>query len=90
MSTSSNGFRFWANQLRLLLSAATYWLLHTLRQWLCQAKVPLIRLETLCLSLIKIGGRVFELADRRKLRLATSHPSQPLWGFLARRAPPRE
>ncbi len=82
--------RFFANQFRLLLSAATYWLLHTLRQWLCQAKVPLMRLETLRLNLIKTGGRVFDLADRLRLRLASSHPGQPLWQLLARRAPPRE
>ncbi len=82
--------RFFANQFRLLLSAAVYWLLHTIRAWLLKAGVSLMRLETLRLTLLKVGGRVFELADRLKLRLATSHPSQPLWRLLARRAPPHE
>jgi hypothetical protein len=37
---------FWPNQFRLLLSAATYWLLHTLRSWLERAQIVPIRLET--------------------------------------------
>lgn len=50
--------RFWANQFRLLLHAAAYWLLDTLRRWLLAAKVPRMTLETLRLRLIKIGGWV--------------------------------
>jgi hypothetical protein len=74
---------FWANQFRLLLSAATYWLLHTLRQWLLAAHVPLMRLATLRLSILKIGARVFEFPNRLRLRLASSHPGQALWPLLA-------
>ncbi len=81
---------FWANQFRLLLSAATYCLLHTLRRWLCQAGIALMRLESLRLSMLKIGGRVFELADRVRLRLASSHPGYPLWQTLDRHYHPRE
>ena len=80
--------RFWANQFRLLLSAACYSLLHTIRGWLLKAGVSLMRLETLRLRLLKIGGRVFEFADHCRLRLASSHPSQPLWQLLARPSPP--
>jgi hypothetical protein len=80
--------RFWANQFRLLLSAACYWLLHTIRAWLLKAGVALMRLETLRLTLLKIGGRVLEFADHCRLQLASSHPSQPLWQLLARRPPP--
>ena len=79
--------RFHANQFRLLLSAAVYWLLHTIRGWLLKAGISLMRLETLRLTLLKIGGRVFEFTDRCRLRLASSHPSQPLWQLLARRLP---
>lgn len=75
--------RFYANQFRLLLSAAVYWLLHTIRAWLLKAGLSLMRLETLRLTLLKIGGRVLEFADRCRLRLASSHPSQPLWRLLA-------
>ena len=80
--------RFWANQFRLLLAAAAYTLLHTLRTWLTRAHVPPMRLETLRLTLLKIGGRVYEYAHRVRLRLASSHPGQPLWDLLAARHGP--
>jgi hypothetical protein len=75
--------RFWANQFRLLLHAAAYWLLDTLRRWLAEMGVDHLQLDTLRLRLLKIGGRVAQLHDRVRLRLATSHPGQPLWGHLA-------
>jgi hypothetical protein len=80
---------FWPNQFRLLLSAATYWLLHTLRSWLERAKIVPMRLETLRLAVLKIGARVFEFPTLVRLRLASSHPGQALWPLLAaHRAPP--
>jgi hypothetical protein len=77
--------RFWANQFRLLLHAAAYWLLDTLRRWLVQqvGDVARIQLDTLRLRLLKIGGRVRELPGRLQLHLATSHPGEPLWLALA-------
>lgn len=60
--------RFWANQFRLLLHAAAYWLLDTLR-----------------LQLLKVGGRVRQLATRVRLHLASGHPGQALWRLLAAR-----
>jgi hypothetical protein len=75
--------RFWANQFRLFLHAAAYWLLDTLRRWLCAQGYPPLQLDTLRLRLLKIGGRVRELATRVRLHLASSHPSQPLWELLA-------
>ena len=75
--------RFWANQFRLLLHAAAYWLLDTLRRWLAARHVARMQLDTLRLALLKIGGRVTQLRDRVRLRLATSHPGQPLWDHLA-------
>lgn len=76
---------FWANQFRLLLHAAAYWLLDTLRRWLMAAGMERIQLDTLRLRLIKIGGWVRQLTDRVRLHLATSHPGQPLWTLLAAR-----
>jgi hypothetical protein len=76
---------FWANQFRLLLHGAAYWLLDTLRRWLVQAGSPALQLDTLRLKVVKIGGRVLELADQVRLRLASSHPGQLLWQLLARR-----
>jgi hypothetical protein len=77
--------RFLANQVRLLLHGAAYWLLDTLRRWLVAAGVERLRLETVRLRLIKIAGRVRELVTRIHLRLASSHPSEPLWYQLAAR-----
>jgi hypothetical protein len=75
--------RFWANQFRLLLHAAAYWLLDTLRRWLSTRRVERMQLDTLRLRLLKIGGRVWQWRDRVRLRLAASHPGQPLWHHLA-------
>jgi Transposase DDE domain group 1 len=77
--------RFLANQVRLLWHGAAYWLLDTLRHWLVEAGTERMQLETLRLRLLKIGGRVRELATRVHLRLASSHPGEPLWHRLAAR-----
>jgi hypothetical protein len=74
---------FWANQFRLLLHGAAYWLLDTVRRWLVQAGSPRLQLDTLRLILLKIGGRVIQRADQERLRLASSHPGQALWSLLA-------
>lgn len=76
---------FVANQFRLLLHAAVYWLLDTLRRWLMRAGMERIQLDTLRLRLIKIGGWVRELATVVRLHLASSHPGRPLWDLLATR-----
>jgi hypothetical protein len=75
--------RFLANQVRLLLHAAAYTLLHLLRTWLVAAGAEPLTLETLRLRLLKIGGRVRQFASRIYLRLASSHPGEPLWHLLA-------
>jgi hypothetical protein len=75
--------RFWANQFRLFLHAAAYWLLDTLRRRLCAQGHPPLQLDTLRLRLLKVGGRVRELLTRVRLHLASSHPSQFLWPLLA-------
>ena len=83
--------RFWANAFRLLLHAAAFWLLDTLRRWLASTEAAAYQLDTLRLRLLKIGGRVRELADRVRLSLASSHPGEHLWFALAQRLlPPGE
>jgi len=63
---------FWANQVRLFLHVAVYWLPGTL--WV-----------TLRLWVLKIGGWLrFQLGGIR-LHLAASHPGEPLWHLLASR-----
>ena len=75
--------RFWANQFRLLLHAAAYWPLDTIPRWLATMRIERMQLDTLRLRLLKIGGRVWQWSDRVRLRLASSHPGQPLWDHLA-------
>jgi hypothetical protein len=75
--------RFWANAFRLLLHAAAFWLLDTLRRWLATTEAAVYQFDTLRLRLLKIGGRVRELGDRIHLSLASSHPGEPLWHALA-------
>jgi Transposase DDE domain group 1 len=77
--------RFCANQFRLLLHAAAYWLLDTIRRWLQRLDVPRLQLDTLRLRLLKIGGWVWERARAIRVHLASSHPGQPLWDLLATR-----
>jgi hypothetical protein len=79
--------RFWANQFRLFLHAAAYWLLDTLRRKLVAAGVARMTLETVRLRVVKIGGRVRQWADVVKMHLATSHPGQSLWRLLAAEPP---
>ena len=78
--------RFAANQFRLLLHAAAYWLLDTLRRWLVAAGAERLQLDTLRLRLLKIGGVVRQLLTRVRLHLASSHPGEALWHLLAARA----
>ncbi|MDP9382795.1 MAG: IS1380 family transposase [Chloroflexota bacterium] len=75
--------RFWANQFRLLLHAAAYWLLDELRRRLVGAGIRRMQLDTLRLYLIKIGGRVRQLLSKVRLHLASGHPGQRLWNALA-------
>jgi hypothetical protein len=76
---------FWANQFRLLLHAAAYWLLDTIRRWLSRLHVPHLQLGTLRLRLIKIGGWIRQRLEVVSLHLASSHPAEPLWHLLATR-----
>jgi hypothetical protein len=76
--------RFWANQFRLLLHAAAYWLMDTLRSKLVVAGIERMQLDTLRLRLVKIGGRVRELLAKVRLHLASGHPGQHLWEALTR------
>lgn len=79
--------RFLANQFRLLLHAAAYWLLDVLRGKLVAAGVERMQLDTLRLWLIKIGGRVRQLLTRVKLHLASGHPGRRLWRTLGNDGP---
>lgn len=75
--------RFWANQFRLLLHAAAYWLLDTVRRKLVAAGVERMQLDSLRLRVVKIGGRVREMLTKVRLYLASGHPGKCLWESLA-------
>jgi hypothetical protein len=77
--------RFFANQFRLLLHAAAYWLLDTLRRWLATSEAARFQFDTLRLHLVKVAGRVWERLGWVRLALAASHPGEPLWQHLAAR-----
>ena len=76
-----------ANQFRLVLHTAAYWLLHTLR-----ALAPKrsfwrdAQLDTIRLALIKVVGRVTELASRITLALPSDYPYRDSLTLLAARA----
>ncbi len=76
--------RFVANQFRLLLHAAAYWLMDTLRKKLVDGGIERMQLDTLRLKLVKIGGRVRELLTKVRIHLASGHPGRYLWHALSR------
>jgi hypothetical protein len=76
-----------ANQFRLLIHTAAYWLLHTLRGlapktsfWCCA------QFDTIRRALIKVAARVTEMKTRIKVALPSCYPHQTSWALLATRA----
>ena len=76
-----------ANQFRLLVHTAAYWLLHTLRGLAPKASFWRdAQFDTIRLALIKVAGRVTELATRIKVALPSCYPHQDSLALLAARA----
>jgi hypothetical protein len=76
-----------ANQFRLVLHTAAYWLLHTLRGLAPKRSFWRdAQLDTVRLALIKVVGRVAELAGRIELALPSGYPHQRSFTLLAARA----
>jgi hypothetical protein len=76
-----------ANQFRLLIHTAAYWLLHTLRG--LAPKTSFWRdaqFDTIRLALIKVAARVTEMVTRIKVALPSCYPHQTSWALLAGRA----
>jgi len=76
--------RFWANQLRLLLTAAAYVLMQELRLSLAGLGLSTTQVATLRLRLLKIGGRVTRSVRRVVIHLAAAHPWARQWQLAAR------
>src|SRR3954449_4022700 len=76
-----------ANQFRLVLHTAAYWLLHTLRALAPRRSFwRAAQLDTIRLALIKVAARVTELASRIELALPSDHPHRDSLTLLASRA----
>jgi hypothetical protein len=76
-----------ANQFRLVLHTAAYWLLHALRGLAPKASFwREAQLDTIRLMLIKVAARVTELATRIKVALPSSYPYRDSLVLLAARA----
>jgi len=76
-----------ANQFRLVLHTAAYWLLHTLRGLAPKASFWRdAQFDTLRLAFIKVAARVTELASRIKLALPSAYPYRDSLVLLATRA----
>ncbi|HNP16239.1 MAG TPA: IS1380 family transposase [Terrimesophilobacter sp.] len=76
-----------ANQFRLLIHTAAYWLLHTLKG--LAPKTSFWRdaqFDTIRLSLIKVAARVTELVTRIKVSLPSSYPHKQSFARFAGRA----
>ena len=75
-----------ANQFRLILHTAAYWLLHTLRAAMPATSAwAVAEFATLRLRLIKIAARVIETAARIRIRLPSACPDKALFRLLAGR-----
>jgi hypothetical protein len=76
-----------ANQFRLLIHTAAYWLLHTLRG--LAPKTSFWRdaqFDTIRLAFIKVAARVTEMVTRIKVSLPSSYPYKGSLALLASRA----
>jgi hypothetical protein len=75
-----------ANQFRLLIHTAAYWLMLTLRGLAPRTSFwREAQFDTIRLCLIKIAGRVTEMVTRIKVALPTAYPYQAGFADLARR-----
>lgn len=77
--------RFWANQLRVLLTAAAYVLMQELRLQAARTRYARAQVTTLRERLLKIGVRVVASARRFVLHLPRAFPDIRAWQAVARR-----
>jgi hypothetical protein len=76
-----------ANQFRLLIHTAAYWLMLSLRS--LAPKLSFWRnaqFDTIRFGLLKVAARVTEMATRIKVALSSSYPHQESWLLLTARA----
>jgi len=81
--------RFLANQFRLYLNQAAYWLLLRVRQAAAGTPFEKAQVSRLREQLIKLGARVRQTARRLWVHLASSCPWKEIFALLCRRLTPR-
>jgi hypothetical protein len=74
---------FWANQLRVLLTAAAYVLMQEIRQRAARTSCARAQVSTLRDRLLKIGARVVESVRRIVVHLPASFPHLDDWRRIA-------
>ncbi|MFA6022351.1 MAG: transposase, partial [Rhodospirillales bacterium] len=73
-----------ANQVRLVLHTAAYWLMLTLRDAVPAAsRLATAEFATLRLRLLKVGARIVEKAARIRVHLASACPDAALFRLMA-------
>jgi hypothetical protein len=77
--------RFWANQLRVTLTAAAYVLLQELQLRADRTTLARAQVGRLRLVLLKIGVRVTRSVRRYVLHFPRAHPDPHAWQVIARR-----
>jgi hypothetical protein len=77
--------RFVANQFRLFLHMAAYWLVLRLRQALRKTEFSSMQIQQLRTRILKIGGQVVQTARRVWFRLASGYPWKDIFALAHRR-----
>jgi hypothetical protein len=77
--------RFVANQFRLFLHMAAYWLVLRLREALRKTEFASMQIQQLRLRLLKIGGQVIQTARRVWFRLASGYPWKNIFELVHHR-----
>ncbi len=73
-----------ANQVRLVLPTAAYWLMLTVRDTIPRSRaLATTEFATLRLRLLKLGARVIEAASRVRLAFAAACPEAELFRTIA-------
>jgi hypothetical protein len=82
--TSCHGW--WANQFRLLLSAAAYVLMESIRRvGLCGSELARAQVSTIRLKVLKIGTVILRNTRRIRLLFSSAYPYQELFGAMLRK-----
>jgi len=77
--------RFVADQFRLFLHMAAYWLVLRLRHALAKTEFASMQIQQLRTRILKIGGQVVQTARRVWFRLASGYPWKDIFALAHRR-----